>query len=64
MQDPEGTDLPDVEVARKAAIPAARGILAEGIRRDGKLGSQEFEITDEAGAVVATVPFRSVIEAL
>lgn len=62
--DSEGTDLPDVEAARAAAIPAARDMLAEGIRRDGRLGRQNFEISDETGTVLATVPFRSAIEGL
>jgi hypothetical protein len=60
--DLEGTDFPDLESARADARTAAREILAEQIDRQGKLSKQIFEICDEAGRLLATVPFRDAIE--
>jgi hypothetical protein len=62
--DPEGTELPDLEAAQTDALAAARKILAEPIAKDGKTGDPRFEIIDEAGRLLLTVPFRDAIEPL
>jgi hypothetical protein len=61
-EDPEGTELPDLDAARTDALAAARDILAERIAKDGRTGDPRFEIRDEAGRLLATVPFRDAME--
>jgi hypothetical protein len=63
-EDLEGTDFPNLEAAQADAWIAARGLLAEQLASDGTLGNQQFEICDEAGQILATVPFRDAIEPL
>jgi hypothetical protein len=59
----EGVDFPNLEAAQDDTKSAARQLLAEQIRRDGVLNSnQQFEICDEAGRLLATVPFASTIK--
>jgi hypothetical protein len=59
--DPEGTDFPTVELAVNDARLAAKEMIAELLMADEVLDSQQFEISDNRGKVVATVPFRSVL---
>jgi hypothetical protein len=61
VMDEEGVDLPDVEAARKEGLLAAREILAEMVLHNEVVDGQEFQIADDRGIVVATIPFRSVI---
>lgn len=58
IADPDGSDLPDLDAARAEALASAREILAEKVKVGGVLNGQRIEITDAAGAVLATVPFR------
>ncbi|HEX2147827.1 MAG TPA: hypothetical protein VHG11_09280 [Pseudorhizobium sp.] len=60
-RDLEGTDLPSVEEAHEEAVVAAREMLAQRLLRGEPIDDDQFEITDEAGAVVDTLPFRSVL---
>jgi hypothetical protein len=58
-RDPAGTDLDDINMARDCAMRFAREVMATKIERDEVLGEEVFEISDTAGAVLATVPFVS-----
>jgi hypothetical protein len=61
--DVEGADFPNLEAAQFDIKSAARQLLAEQIRRDGVLNSnQQFEICDEAGHLLVAVPFTSTIK--
>ena len=60
--DPDGTDLPDLEAARTEALAAARDMLAERIVKEGRPDDQRFETCDEAGRLLAAVPFRDAPE--
>lgn len=60
-EDPEGSDLPDLEAARAEALTAVRQIAAEGIRTGKRVLGKSMEITDEAGRVLATVAFLDVV---
>lgn len=59
--DPDGTELPDIEAARREATLSAREMLAEWII----LGAEEIPtrilITDEGGTVLAVVHMRDVL---
>jgi hypothetical protein len=60
--DEEGDDLADVNAVREHALFVARDMIARtrtDIVRDWMVCS--FEITDEAGQLVLTVPFTEVV---
>jgi hypothetical protein len=58
LEDLEGADFLDLDAARADAVAASREILAERIKAGRPLGGLRFEIHDEAGRLVATVPIR------
>ncbi|WP_018902703.1 hypothetical protein [Rhizobium sp. 2MFCol3.1] len=60
--DEEGIDLPSLEEARWEATKSAREMVAELILYDQRIDGMRFEITDEKGNLLATVPFRDVIK--
>jgi hypothetical protein len=60
--DPEGEELADVNAARERALPQARAMIARERHtfiRDWMACS--FEIMDEAGEPVLTVPFSDTV---
>jgi len=59
--DPEGTELPDLEAARREAILAAREMLAEWIILGAEDIPTRIVITDEAGTILALVRMRDVL---
>ncbi len=58
LEDLEGADFPDLDAARADTVAASREVLAERIKAGLPLGGLQFEIRDEAGQLVATVPIR------
>ena len=62
LEDLEGADFPDLDAARADAAAASREVLAERIEAGLPLGGLRFEIRDEAGQLVATVPIRDVAQ--
>jgi hypothetical protein len=61
-EDHEGDELPDVNAAREHALSEARDLIARGRNetvRDWTVCS--FEITDEQGQPVLTVPFSDTV---
>lgn len=58
FEDPDGSDLPDLEAARAEALATVRGAVVEQIKTGKAVGGQSFEITDEARRVLATVTYR------
>ena len=58
FEDLEGAEFPYLEAARADTVTAAREILAERIKAGQLLDGLRFEIRDEAGRLVATVPIR------
>jgi hypothetical protein len=59
--DPEGTELPDLEAARREAILSAREMLAEWIIVAADEIPLKILIADEQGNVLATVHMRDVL---
>jgi hypothetical protein len=55
IEDPDGSDLPDVEAAKEEARVSARHILADRVRAGKLIGNQRFAIVDEVGNLCATV---------
>jgi hypothetical protein len=61
IEDPDGSDLPDVEAAKEEARVSARHILAERVRSGKAIGNQCFEIVDELGNMCVTMWLREVL---
>jgi uncharacterized protein DUF6894 len=59
--DPEGIDLPSLAAARDKARHAAKEMAGE-ILTQGLLNARRFEIADETGQILLTVPFRDLME--
>ena len=56
IDDPDGVDAPHLDATLEDVVRAAEEFLAEGLL-DGELTDQDrFEIANEAGDVLATVP--------
>lgn len=62
MKDPEGTDFDGLDAARAEALAAARDFLGDSIKNDQVQDAREYEITDEAGQIMATVPFMDALK--
>ena len=61
IKDLEGSELPDLEAARREAVAGARAILSEEVR-GGTLSLDEWiDITDASGNQLLSVPFSSTI---
>lgn len=61
MEDPDGEEFANLDAAKEEAIRSAREIMADRLRVGLPLDGQTFEIHDEDGNLVATVPFKSAI---
>jgi hypothetical protein len=61
IEDPDGTEAVDLTAARHEAILAARQLLANAILTGAAPLGTAFQITDEAGQVLLTVPFRDAL---
>jgi hypothetical protein len=59
--DPDGTELPDLEAARREAMLSAREMLAERILLGAETIPMRILITDEAGNLLAVVHMRDVL---
>ena len=61
-KDLDGLELPDLAAAKDVAIDGARSMMAEHVRRGRPISlHHRIEITDQAGKVLATLPFRELI---
>jgi hypothetical protein len=61
IRDHEGREMNGLRAAIEEAEAAAREILAEKVRRNEVIDGQEFEIYDDVGTKLVTVPFKSAI---
>jgi hypothetical protein len=57
LEDPGGSDLPDVATAREQALGAVRDLWASAIIEGEDLSGQMFVIADEHGEQFVLVPF-------
>ncbi len=60
--DDRGVDFPDVEAAKREAFTAAREMIADMVLDGDPIDGMRFEVTDESGNVVLTLPFRFVLD--
>ena len=61
IEDPDGTELSDLDAALREARVSARHLLADKLRAGAVLNGQRFEIADEAGRILAVLPLRDVL---
>jgi hypothetical protein len=61
VRDREGREMDGMRDAIQEAEEAAREILAEKVLRSEVIDGQKFEIYDEFGTKLFTVPFKSVL---
>lgn len=61
VKDPEGSDLPDVDAAKREALLAARDILSDAIKAGKSKVPEAFVIADEAGRAVETIPLAAIL---
>lgn len=57
IEDLEGTELDNVELARQEAIYDARALMSAAILTGRDISGRSVQILDEQRAVVITVPF-------
>lgn len=63
ISDPEGQELPDLDAALTEAIEGARDLAADSVRSGESLDLTDcFEITDDAGQLLATVRFCEALD--
>ncbi len=62
VTDPEGVEVPNSEIVRDEAIEAARDLLSEGDLQGLDRRGWAFEVADESGQTVLTLPFSEAVE--
>jgi hypothetical protein len=60
-KDPEGGEFASLIEAREEIILAAREMMASKVASGEKIDGKAFEITNEDGVILETVPVRSVV---
>lgn len=61
IEDPDGSELANLDVARAEALQSARHLLADKVRNGEVVDGQRFEIRNSTGDLLATVAFRDAI---
>ena len=61
LEDPDGTELANIDAAIAEALVSARYLWADAIVRQIDLTGETFEIADEAGRQVASVSFTDAL---
>ena len=61
VEDPDGSELPDLAAAIADALVAARHLWAEAILQQVDRAGESFEITDAQGEVLASVLLRDAL---
>ena len=62
VEDPEGSELPDLDAARAKAAAVACDYLAERLAAGEALNFQRVEIWDDGGRMLQTVPFPEALD--
>ncbi|SOR26800.1 conserved protein of unknown function [Methylorubrum extorquens] len=62
IEDPDGSELPDLAAAREEAVQGARFLLAEKLKAGEVLDGQRFEITSAEGVVLALLLFKDLVK--
>ena len=62
VEDPDGTELPNIAAARVEAAAAAREVMAEHIRKGEDVSGWRFEVTNERDQPVLSLLFRDAVK--
>jgi hypothetical protein len=62
VRDPEGSEFADLEAACAEALAGARDLIGDNLKNDQVQDNRQYEITDEAGQVLATVPLMDALK--
>jgi hypothetical protein len=62
VPDPDPRELPDLEVVRAQALKGARSIICEDVREGCVDLTGRIDVTDDAGSMVLSLPFREAVE--
>lgn len=62
LEDPDGSELPDLAAAYREAIEGARDILAAYVKAGTVVDGQVFEIVDAWGKILMLVPLRDALK--
>ena len=62
VRDPEGSEFADLKTARAEALAGARDLLGDELKNDQVQDSRQYEITNEAGQVLAMVPLMDALK--
>jgi hypothetical protein len=61
ITDQEGVEMPGKMAAAEEAKQAARDLLAERVKYGEPIESRQFEVLNDNGETIMTLPFRSVL---
>ena len=61
-EDQEGTELASNDAAQLEAIAGAREVIAERVKRGETIGTDTFEVVNERGELICSLPIRSVLK--
>lgn len=61
INDPDGSELDDMEAARAEAITAARHMWAAAILAGDDISEWSFEVADADGRHLMSIPFRDAL---
>lgn len=62
VEDPEGTEVSETEALDEEAIESARDLLADGDLQGLDRREWVYEVADESGTTVLTLPFSKAVE--
>lgn len=62
ITDLEGSDLATLDTAKLEAVYDARALMSEAVLRGRDISDWRIEISDDAGAVLATLGFSDAIK--
>ena len=61
-KDQHGAMFADIETVRQEALILVRDVLSDTFMQSSEQVKLEYEITDEYGRIVASIPFRDVLD--
>ena len=64
LEDPDGTELPDIQAARLVAIEGVRDLVAERLRQARQVEPHSVVIAGEDGKSLVEVTFLEVLQEL
>ena len=62
IEDDQGQDLADIEVAKLEGLASARELIADAAKKGILATSPVFRIRNESGDVLATIPFKDILK--